>query len=161
MEQDKQQQQIDLSAPFQGQLLWADPSLEDMRKRVEDIMTAKITFPPPDQFEFINIYGTGIATPWNLIISDECSDIEQKNEAMHIQNPWEATSDNCKQPLYDTIDGDGTVPAISAANDMMDAAARFEIRNVEHTEMLYSPRVLLLISCIMGLKVLPKVQNNK
>ncbi|KAA6381566.1 MAG: hypothetical protein EZS28_022908 [Streblomastix strix] len=83
---------------------------------------------------------------------------ELNSKQTHIENPWDVTSDNCQQPLYSVVDGDGSVSCFSGANDGMDAAARFEVRDVGHTQILFKPSVLLLISCIMGLKVLPKVQ---
>eukprot|EP00770_Monocercomonoides_exilis_P014428 MONOS_14373.2-p1 / transcript=MONOS_14373.2 / gene=MONOS_14373 / organism=Monocercomonoides_exilis_PA203 / gene_product=Alpha , phosphatidylcholine-sterol O-acyltransferase, putative / transcript_product=phosphatidylcholine-sterol O-acyltransferase, putative / location=Mono_scaffold00991:960-3187(+) / protein_length=706 / sequence_SO=supercontig / SO=protein_coding / is_pseudo=false len=52
---------------------------------------------------------------------------------------------------FTVVDGDRTVPAFSAANDMLDAAARFELRGAVHTNILWDKRCMNIISAILGL----------
>lgn len=92
-----------------------------------------------------------------MVVLDECGIVDKP---MHIESPWNVTDDNCKSPIWSIIDGDGSVPSLSAANDLLDAAARFEIRNIGHLEILFDNRLLLLISCIMGLNVLPEERKE-
>jgi hypothetical protein len=54
---------------------------------------------------------------------------------------------------FTKVDGDGTVPVVSAANDCLGCVARFEIKNVEHMEMLWNKRVLNIIANILGVKI--------
>ncbi|KAA6362750.1 MAG: hypothetical protein EZS28_041723, partial [Streblomastix strix] len=53
-------------------------------------------------------------------------------------------------PMWTTVDGDGTVPCNSAANDGMRADARFEIRSQDHMKLLFDPRVLNIIAAIFN-----------
>ncbi|KAA6367148.1 MAG: hypothetical protein EZS28_037325 [Streblomastix strix] len=48
--------------------LWDNPSLEQIQAHVEQIRSLPVVFPPEGEFEFINIYGSGYATAWHLIL---------------------------------------------------------------------------------------------
>ncbi|KAA6387504.1 MAG: hypothetical protein EZS28_016969 [Streblomastix strix] len=52
---------------------------------------------------------------------------------------------------FNAIDGDTTVPCICAANDMIGAVARFEIRGTAHVEILMDKRLLNIIACVLNL----------
>jgi hypothetical protein len=59
---------------------------------------------------------------------------------------------------FTMVDGDGTVPTFSAANDCLGSVARFEVKNVEHMALLWDKRILNIIANILGIRMpFPKV----
>ncbi|KAA6384611.1 MAG: hypothetical protein EZS28_019862 [Streblomastix strix] len=157
---DNQPQYSPYYSHYQGvkPTLWDNPSLEKIQERIEEIRSKPVIFPEVGEFEFINIYGSGIETPWHLIIHDVGKD-DQKDD-FHIHSVKEL-SQYCEYmskggeeipisvsvsqiySVWSMIDGDGTVPCYSSSNDGLRTDARFEIRGQDHFKLLQDPRYLL------------------
>ncbi|KAK2944396.1 putative Lecithin:cholesterol/phospholipid:diacylglycerol acyltransferase [Blattamonas nauphoetae] len=128
---------------------WQNPTPAQIEAHVNAIRELPVVFPPQDEFEFINIFGTGNATTWHLLVLDN---ERSKNNNDAIATELDLNKEAAKaNAVWAVVDGDCSVPVVSAANDGMRASARFEVRNCTHMGLVFDHRVLNLVAALIGL----------
>eukprot|EP00767_Chilomastix_cuspidata_P001414 gnl/Chilomastix_cuspidata/1525.p1 GENE.gnl/Chilomastix_cuspidata/1525~~gnl/Chilomastix_cuspidata/1525.p1 ORF type:complete len:753 (-),score=339.14 gnl/Chilomastix_cuspidata/1525:69-2327(-) len=93
----------------------------------------------PAEFRFASISGTGVATPWHTIFDEPVADYSELFGQI---------------PRFATIEGDGTVPLISALSDQLDEKyvdGRFILNNCGHFELMMNAQSFAIISRLLGL----------
>ena len=89
--------------------------------------------------------------------SSSSSSINSSSSPQHANPLAQAFSEITPANLFSStcrwvyVDGDGTVPAFSAANDRLGSVARFELPGVAHMEILYDKRMLNILAAVLHL----------
>ncbi|KAK2962655.1 putative Lecithin:cholesterol acyltransferase [Blattamonas nauphoetae] len=118
-----------------------------------------------------SIFGSGAPCEWHCLCTidpSQCQKRKKKTDTPTQQFPFtslypltaeEEAAFASIQPddfstcdkRWTTIDGDYTIPSFSASNDMMGSVAKFQLTGTRHMALLWDPRTLNLVSCILDL----------
>lgn len=129
--------------------LYQHPSIQNIVKYLKDISNLPVIFPPREEFEFINIYGSAVTTPWHIVVT------EKDDHGGPVKRPEDVLNCYFHACAFTTVDGDGTVPSVSAAHDGLRCDAKFEIRGAEHVDILKDHRFLNILASLLALPALP------